>query len=593
MAAPKTVFSKQDIKTYKNSAQHRVARMAYAKAAYKNKANYLKWFDVDGCYFTKDKEGKDSIVGYTYENMRKPTHASKRLSYLRLSELKNTVSIYIENHKDYTFEECSHEGLWGNYGNTLITLIDNDFQWRGNTYALWRVDEGDLSAFTNVTHVVTVSVGSQEWDDIISTIPPQDDYYGFVVAYLTDDGLFEYNDGKANTRRQSQDLVKGYVISDIDGSGTTCVDYQVYTDAGLNTLPESEIVEVHKAATNYIFYNGDVRGSYYLPSTISLDTQAPSGTHTLQTVDTIASGSSAASVTRRQEFQGSVSLTANTAPYNFALNASNSEGVYNGQHWEPYRIYGPCKLLNVYAVNDISQNPTTGTQYGVLVFTEDYANKSSNPKTLYNLFATNSGVTNTTGIYLMYTDESDMTIGGCHWGAWLPQGMYYGFPTTYNGTDKKIVQINASKRPYRWYNSTYTPAVTSYDIMIEADFSFSSYVYYDDESQVTLTGNGTIATSTFGAWFGASSWDIQDVPASKLNLIGEQTCSLTIDLSGWGVIGRNDVTLTLSDDNGHETSITSSMGYFENSITLDLGKLKNYASGNKIHITISMDAVGE
>jgi hypothetical protein len=171
--------------------------------------------------------------------------------------------------------------------------------------------------------------------------------------------------------------------------------------------------------------------------------------------------------------------------------------------------------------------------------------------------------------------------------------MYYGVPTTYTGTNYKIVYVNANGYPYKWATSTYTPAVTSYDIMIEADFSFSSYVYYDEESQVTLTGNGTIATSTFGACFGASSWDIQDVPASKLNLIGEQTCSLTIDLSGWGIIGQGDVTLTLFDDNGHETSITSSMGYFENSITLDLGKLKNYAVGDKIHITISMDAVGE
>lgn len=376
-------------------------------------------------------------------------------------------------------------------------------------------------------------------------------------------------------------------------SGTTG-DYILLTDGGLNTLGKGEVTTFYKGATNYVFYAYSNNAAYYLPHTFKLDYWTGSGTHTLvDNVLTVQSG-----VTNSGVKSTPVSIVNTAATYNLRGFATNTEGTFYGSTvTAPVR--GACKMIQVRKVSSISDNYTTGTSYNVLVFEDYYQTLASSTQSsghyeypnLKNLFATATSSTLTTNSLL--NTGSTTNISNIVWNAHLPQGMYYGVPTTYTGSDYKIVYVNANGYPYKWATSTYTPAVTSYDIMIDADFSFSSYVYYDDESQVTLTGNGTIATSTFGAWFDASSWDIQDVPASKLNLKGEQTCSLTIDLSGWGIIGQGDATLTLSDTNGHETSITSSMGYFENSITLDLGKLKNYAVEDKIHITISMDAVGE
>lgn len=376
-------------------------------------------------------------------------------------------------------------------------------------------------------------------------------------------------------------------------SGTTG-EYILLTDGGLNTLGKAEITTFYKGATNYVFYAHSNNAAYYLPHTFKLDYWTGSGTHTLvNNVFTVQSG-----VTDSGVKSTPVSIANTAATYNLRAFATNTEGTFSGSTvTAPVR--GACKMITVRKVSSISDNYTTGTSYNVLVFEDYYQTLASSTQSsghyeypnLKNLFATATSSTLTTNSLL--NTGSTTNISNIVWNAHLPQGMYYGVPTTYTGTDYKIVYVNANGYPYKWATSTYTPAVTSYDIMIDAGFSFSSYVYYDDESQVTLTGNGTIATSTFGAWFGASSWGIQDVPASKLNLIGEQTCSLSIDLSGWGIIGRGDATLTLSDTNGHETSITSSMGYFEDAISLDLGNLKNYAIGNKIHITISMDAVGE
>ena len=378
-------------------------------------------------------------------------------------------------------------------------------------------------------------------------------------------------------------------------SGTTG-DYILLTDGGLNTLGKSEISpKVYKGATNYVFYGYSNNAAYYLPGTMKLEYWTGSGNHTLiDNVLNVSPGTSAAGTLTTP-----VSITTTAASYNFRTFHTNTEGTYSGAT-QTAPVRGTCKMITVRKVSSISDNYTTGTSYNVLVFEDYYQTLASSTQSsghyeypnLKNLFATATSSTLTTNSLL--NSASTTNVSDVVWGAHMTQGMYYGVPTTYNGSDYKIVYVNADGYPYKWATSTYTPAVTSYTIILDGDFDFSSYVYYDEESQVTLTGNGTIATSTFGAWFGASSWSIHNVPASKLNLIGEQVCWLTIDLTGWGVPGQYDVTLTLYDSNtGNEASVTSEMGYFQGGISLDLGNLKNYAIGGTIHVDVTLEAVGK
>lgn len=370
-------------------------------------------------------------------------------------------------------------------------------------------------------------------------------------------------------------------------SGTTG-DYILLTDGGLNTLGKGEVTTFYKGATNYVFYAYSNTAAYYLPHTFKLDYWTGSGAHTLvDNVSTVQSGVTSSGVKSTP-----VSIATTAATYNLRALATNTEGTFSGSTvTAPVR--GACKMITVRKVSSISDNYTTGTSYNVLVFEDYYQTLASSTQSsghyeypnLKNLFATATSSTLTTNSLL--NTGSTTNISNIVWNLHLPQGMFYGVPTTYNGSDYKIVYVNASGYPYKWATSTYSPTVTSYNIGIYGNFNFSSYISYNDSSTITLTGNGMIATDTFGTWFAASSWEIQNVPASKLNLTGEQVCYLTIDLTGWRAFGQDDVTLTLRDDNtGNETSVTSSGGFFSGSLSLDLGKLKNYAVADRIDVSI-------
>ncbi len=94
MAAPKTVYSKQDIKATVSGTSHRLGRMPKALSAYQSDAFMEMTFYLDKVLHTKDSGGTDCVIGCVSANTSNYNmHASKRLGHLRVTS--GTTGEYI------------------------------------------------------------------------------------------------------------------------------------------------------------------------------------------------------------------------------------------------------------------------------------------------------------------------------------------------------------------------------------------------------------------------------------------------------------------------------------------------------------------
>lgn len=468
MAAPKTVYSKQDIKATVSGTAHRLGRMPKALTVYGSDAKMKGLFSLDKVLHTKDSGGTDCVIGCVSANTANyKMHAAKRLGHLRIT------------------------------------------------------------------------------------------------------------------------------------SGTTG-EFILLTDGGLNTLPYANANTMFKAATNYTFFSFDNKGTYYQPTTVTLHAKNPSNQWIMSTNSRVLpSGSTAYSATTIGTKETlPISLNSGVT-YTFYVYGANQEGTYSGTTTMTYKPMGPCKLVNVHKVSSVSDDPTTGITYDALIFYDYYLSSgipSGEQPNLYNLFAANTGVTVNTKSLINKEDTGVTDVQVILWADdVLSDGLWYGIPNTYGGTDRKIVQIS-NGYPIKWYNSTYSPTYDYYNITIDFSYEFHTQVNTNTSSQVRLLkGNGTtnIATTTYGQLAGANTWQISNVAAANLNLIGEQTNKLSINLSNWTCSLQEDVTLTLEcSESGDIVTATSDSGSFEGTIVVSLGNLKSMAVGNHIHVTVSLTADG-
>ena len=459
MAAPKTAYSKQDIKATVSGKTHRLGRMPKALAVYGSDAKMKGLFSLDKVLHTKDSGGTDCVIGCVSANTSNyKMHASKRLGHLRIT------------------------------------------------------------------------------------------------------------------------------------SGTTG-EFILLTDGGLNTLPYANANTMFKAATNFTFFSFDNKGTYYQPTNVTLHAKNPSNQWIMSTNSyVLPSGSTAYSATTTGT-KGTLPIPLSSGvTYTFYVYGANQEGTYSGTTTMTYKPMGPCKLVNVHQVSSVSDNPLTGVTYDALIFYDYYLSSgipSGEQPNLYNLFAANTGVTVNTKSLINKEDTGVIDVQVILWAEdVLPNGLWYGFPSTYDGSDKKIVQIS-NGYPIKWYNSTYNPIPATMTVLI--------YGNCNDETDMTNIEGQTIFLEGYqSTFFNGTIQDIETaggiaVTTSSNNL---QHVILTIDCSNldWNytMVGRY-INVTVSED---RTGLSNSVqiDWYDRSqgIGLDLGDIRNIYEEVEGHVVLDI-----
>lgn len=454
MAAPKTAYSKQDIKATVSGTAHRLGRMPKALAVYGTDNKMKGLFSLDKVLHTKDSGGTDCVIGCVSANTSNyKMHASKRLGHLRIT------------------------------------------------------------------------------------------------------------------------------------SGTTG-EFILLTDGGLNTLPYANANTMFKAATNYTFFSFDNKGTYYQPTDVTLHAKNPSN-QWITSTDTcvLPSGSTAYSATTTGT-KGTLPIPlVSGVTYTFYVYGTNQEGTYSGTTAMTYKPMGPCKLVNVHQVSSVSDNPLTGVTHDALIFYDYYLSSgipSGEQPNLYNLFAANTGVTVNTKSLINKEDTGVTDVQIILWAEdVLPNGLWYGIPNTYDGSDKKIVQIS-NGYPIKWYNSTYNPP-------IPATVTVLVYAGWNDETQATNIENQSLILQGYQSTLLTET--IQDietaggipVTTASNNL---QSVFLRIDTTSldWNytMVGRYINITVYEDTTGLSDSVQIDWYDKGQGFGLDLGDIRNFYEGGHV-----------
>ena len=143
----------------------------------------------------------------------------------------------------------------------------------------------------------------------------------------------------------------------------------------------------------------------------------------------------------------------------FTLSATNAEGTYIHPTELYARAVAPAIFLKVYRWSNLppsTTDPREGTPYTIVLNRLAWA-ASGAGNILYDLFRQMQDVdiALSGGEQINGVEGEDITNE--LFTTPLPDGYYFGIPTTYNGADYKFVRLTSNGRALAWYENNYSP----------------------------------------------------------------------------------------------------------------------------------------
>lgn len=254
--------------------------------------------------------------------------------------------------------------------------------------------------------------------------------------------------------RPSNRIGKGRIYKD----GVT---YAICNDGGLNTFAKAEVVEVIYRFANYIKVRFNHKAAYYSAThragvQITSENDAYGWEHVILTDKPAKSTQSVVDVITPNVYNEGDIITL----YPYTHNDENPVGSGQKQFLPvSFALKPKIHFINLYKIADATSDVTQGIPYTVIISQDDYTKQYG----LNELFARESGENSkmATTVFPTGTQGAD-TIVDDTFTSLLPEGFYYGMPSSWQGTNKEIVYIEASGNVSKWYD--YTPAATSYKV---------------------------------------------------------------------------------------------------------------------------------
>lgn len=316
--------------------------------------------------------------------------------------------------------------------------------------------------------------------------------------------------------------------------------YIQLNDGGLNTKPYIYIDSINLCAQNMLVFSVTYRNAYYDVTTGAVATlellQQSGGQWVVGLTETAA----LASLPVAAKANGTgfsfliedkmIALAANVGDkVRVTINVTNNEGTYTSNSATD-DVTERIETLDVYKINSISDNPYSGVHYKAILKKEYYATDihgdplvqgDEGYPNLINLFAARPETLQQSGAEVdttvFFNGQAGSAINRNILTAFLPDGIYYGFPPDWPGNYQadppaadKIIFIRTNQslgagQAYKWANSAYTPPTpvitavfSDADTAINTSGDYISYAYdYGDYYDVfiyplvSVTGKGS------------------------------------------------------------------------------------------------------
>ncbi len=242
-------------------------------------------------------------------------------------------------------------------------------------------------------------------------------------------------------------------------------------DGGLNTMADCGWVntkgvmngEFLALFANYIRVTCRLSSAYYVDTTslkIKLRIPAKSKEWNI----TIPTGVQGGGLPAKQEIAvlgaelKDLDIEENDLMY-FTISATNAEGTYTNPTELYSRAEAPAALMKVYRWDSLppsTTDPREGTPYTIVLNKQMWA-ASGAGNILYDLFRQMQDVdiALSGGEQINGVEGEDITNE--LFTTPLPDGYYFGIPTTYNGADYKFVRLTSNGWALAWYENNYSP----------------------------------------------------------------------------------------------------------------------------------------
>lgn len=303
------------------------------------------------------------------------------------------------------------------------------------------------------------------------------------------------------------------------------ISYRVLNDGGLNTKAFADTPTIDFCAVNLVIFHFAYRNAYWENTSNATATieMWHNGSKTNERTKSLVdmpkvrgtnSEADGACYILDQDTMNSLSPSVGDT-IKIKITTTNGEGEYSTGGYGSAVATARVEIIDVWKVNAVSDNPSTGTHYHCLIKPEYWVAGTGGQKTLYDLL--NSYAQNTyvdTNVHLMgYSGNAapnDLLDSP------LPAGKYYGFPKTTPFVDNdppradKIIEVENSAsgngHAIKWYNSTYTPPTpvvpltfTNFTIAFTTSGTYTSYATRDnDDYYVHIWPYITVTSSNAG-----------------------------------------------------------------------------------------------
>lgn len=247
--------------------------------------------------------------------------------------------------------------------------------------------------------------------------------------------------------------------------------YNLLNDGGLNTFADCDWVntkgtpngEFLALFANYIRVICRLVSAYYVDTT-SLQIKLRIPAKSKEWNITIPTGVPGGGLPAKQEIAvlgaelKDLDIEENDLMY-FTLSATNVEGTYIHPTELYARAVAPAIFLKVYRWSNLppsTTDPREGTPYTIVLNRQAWA-ASGAGNILYDLFRQMQDVDIALSGGERINGAEGEEITNELFTNLLPDGYYYGIPTTYNGADYKFVRLTSNGQALAWYENNYSP----------------------------------------------------------------------------------------------------------------------------------------